>query len=200
MIYRTFVYTDADSIVGWLPDRAPASFSPGGPVLVVHDLMEHLPGLRSGSVPDELQALGVMLRVRADGGYFRHRAEPNPAVHLGHDLDIVLEDEEYWNEHTVCPPALRAFVPDWVQACTHKATENVYCAEKARAWIHRGYVKGCKTYSNLSAARLADISWMLETEVGEASEMAQEGDRMRLGVCPQTGKTCLKMQERRYDY
>lgn len=200
MIYRTFVYTAVDGTVGWLPDRAPATFSPGGSMLVVHDLMEHLPGLRSGSVPDELQALGVMLRVRAEGGYFRNRSDPDPAAHLKHDLDIVLEDEEYWNEHTVRPPTLRVLVPDWVKACTARATESAYHADKARAWIHRGYVRGCKTYSGLSADRLADISWMLETEVEEAGYAVQEGSRMRLGICPHTGKTYLKMQEGRYDY
>jgi len=71
MIRRYKKETSDQSGVGWLMIGAPSTYFPIGGMGVAHDLLEHRP-TDSGTIEEELQALGAMIYIRGVGGFF-HR-------------------------------------------------------------------------------------------------------------------------------
>lgn len=79
MITRLFVFAhDPDSgNDGWRPKNL-VDFAPGNPYLVAHDTLEHFPN-DTGTLADEIRALGAYAFVRIDSGYvFKSTIFSNP--------------------------------------------------------------------------------------------------------------------------
>jgi len=87
MLTRTFEYReDNDGNVGFIPVNAPAMFNAGDGRIVAHDMLEHFTNTTC-SWEDELLALGAMIYVRGEYGYFTsNRCNPEWEVHLASDL------------------------------------------------------------------------------------------------------------------
>lgn len=87
MLTRTFEYRqDNDGNVGFVPVNAPTFFNAGDGRLVAHDMLEHF-HTTTCSWEDELLALGAMIYVRGEYGYFTaNRHNPQWEVHLASDL------------------------------------------------------------------------------------------------------------------
>jgi hypothetical protein len=87
MLTRTFEYReDNDGNLGFIPVNAPAMFNAGDGRIVAHDMLEHFSNTTC-SWEDELLALGAMIYVRGEYGYFTsNRYEPEWEVHLASDL------------------------------------------------------------------------------------------------------------------
>lgn len=87
MLTRTFEYTEDNyGNLGFLPVNAPAMFNAGDGRIVAHDMLEHFQNTTC-TWEDELLALGAMIYVRGEYGYFTsNRHNPEWEVHLAADL------------------------------------------------------------------------------------------------------------------
>lgn len=94
MLHKTFEYKeDFYGAVGWIEVGAPACYNSGTGLLVAHDVLEHFkPTLFSkDSWEDELLALGAMVYVRGEQGYFHYMYNPDWRKHLEIDISSLLE-------------------------------------------------------------------------------------------------------------
>lgn len=78
-ITKIFEYRsdDRSGYTGWIPKGAPREFNSGGGMLVAHDVLEHTRDTTS-SWEDELMALGALIFIRGETGYFSGRVH-NPS-------------------------------------------------------------------------------------------------------------------------
>ena len=104
MRHLRFEYKEDEEFgtMGWaLPI---AGFNVGDGRIVAHDVMEHGAG-ESGTVVEELRALGAMVLIRGLGGYFDSLHRNDPAFHASADVTRMLRD--VYEERDYIPHCIR---------------------------------------------------------------------------------------------
>lgn len=121
--FRREIYEESGS-EGWLLIGAPETYIPIGGMGLAHDIMEHRIG-DTGSVEDELLALGAALYIRGEGGYwYKHRGTPCPGYQLSGDFyDLAHQYEGLYN---LSKPRRTTSLPDRVENWIEEACERGY--------------------------------------------------------------------------
>lgn len=201
MISRTFTCREHEEygILGWLADDAPNGWEPASSMTVAHDLIEHTL-TDDGSPEDEAKALGAIIYVRGEGGYFRGLPNPHVGNHLGHDISdfiiqgrtvqeiknclITLEDhleEEVNLAITEAQRLIRAYYQDG-----HEDFILDMCAE---AEHYRPYLKmGCLDAFNrydVDPTQLTHIFNQIQERLNKIKPSL--GDKLEISLCPRTG-------------
>lgn len=201
MISMKFLYTTDKhyDFPGWLPENAPRTFTPLDAMGAVHDLMEHRKTANSGSVEEELHALGVMLYIRGEGGYWHDRAITDVAEHLAFELARLPEVFRGELVDISCRPGT-GYAYDAVERAMTIATrqwedeqEDAVIPDSlpaAKGHLLAGYLWArSRRYRKLPPFIWADSFRHLEQCV--ARLRPDERDRMRLDLCLRTGQACL---------
>lgn len=87
---------------GWMPDWLKESNVVTDGRLFAHDMLEHFED-DEGGLFGELMAMGSILHIRAETGYFYSLYNPDASVHLSADLSMMLEKVFYGQQEL--PPA-----------------------------------------------------------------------------------------------
>ena len=171
MLSKTFVYAqDADSgLIGWRPlDQA--EFSPGDPMLVAHDTLEHFAN-DTGALTDELRALGAFAFIRIDTGFVNERGlhmtgEEILASLVESTIRRALMDSVYEEIREIAPPPP-----------TRRLNAEVY-GDWPDAWFQNGAAKGVellrKELQHNEDSDLAEVLCTSET-------VARVADWLRIG-------------------
>jgi hypothetical protein len=182
MLSKTFEYRqDFNGILGFIPVNAPTLFDAGDGRLVAHDILEHFSNTTC-SWEDELLALGAMIHVRANDGYFTSNTyNPDWTTHLANDLlqvfsfvsttrllhDVAVRDVNH--------------VGDDIDSAITKAYKNMLLERSydednydievitqqlplIKKWVIKGYNKAVKRYSKCDYP-IVNLFYKIENEL-----------------------------------
>lgn len=190
-------YNDDFGSYGWLIRGAPLTYYPISGTGVAHDIIEHQPG-DSGTVEEELMALGAALYVRGNGNYWA-RSEVPPGGQVGSDLSNDLAFKYGGVEEGIASPSrthkLEDFAEEWIkQALVDAQKEFEYHAQfysneleefhanvadylqKVPGWLRIGYRKAKKRYSKVSPWDLCSLFKKVEEDADKYINRAEDGD------------------------
>jgi hypothetical protein len=160
---------------GWLLVGAPSTYQPLQGMGVAHDILEHFPN-DSGSVEDELLALGAALYVRGEGGYWENwtRSMVSAGHHVASDVFNELGMRYEGIENGIKSPGktklLERHVEEWIMQVTQYVRKegrdykyfNIWglkdYQEKVPGWLRRGYRKAQKRYEKKTSP--SDLSYI----------------------------------------
>lgn len=192
---------------GWILQGAPDTFDPLSGMGVAHDLLEHKRN-DDGSKEDELMALGAMLFVRGEGGYFHlfpHHpmASTDPGYQMSGDLERLWQGDEHWEGACWDPVAdpgrthrLGEDVEAWIDSAVKYVREEIEydtCFERERAratayldaipgWLRKGYRYARRRYARCSAGELTHMFHTIQEEADRMLKVCDVGERMEVEI------------------
>lgn len=171
---------------GWLLEGAPSTYVPLSGMGIAHDVLEHLVG-DTGTIEEELMALGAALYIRGDGGYW-NKSYHSPGVHIGSDVGNDLAYKYGGLENGInCPGRtykLEAYVEEWIQNAIDEARKNIkdqldgwdLAMPKSKinaylknvpGWIRRGYRSALKRYKHCGSHKLTEVFNTIEQKANK---------------------------------
>ena len=192
MLHKTFKYKkDCNGAVGWIEVGAPACYNSGTGMLVAHDVLEHFkPTTYSkDSWEDELLALGAMVYVRGEQGYFHSMYHPDWKKHLESDISMVLEFVSTTRKLKPCRSrdvySTREDMYDVVfNAWKYLDTEYIVPTDQLNLITHylvKGYNLANRRYHDAGYV-ICDMFLQIEEEVNSLSKYAETGDLLKINV------------------
>lgn len=181
---------------GWLLSDAPSTYVPVTGAGVAHDILEHDPN-DSGSIEEELMALGSALFLRGEGGYWtRSLSRVSPGRHVGSDIgnDLAIKYEGVFNG--IASPGRTYKLSDkvevWIQEAVESAREEIlsHCAyessvslrmvkdylRKVPGWVRRGYRRAARKYHHTNPWALSNMFELIEKKSDSFLSTSEEGD------------------------
>lgn len=180
---------------------------PGSPMTSAHDIMEHFPG--EINTDNELLALGAMLFIRGEGGYWHylpHLRIQCPGHHLSGDLHNMWEERYKWGDLTDPGRTTRLESEQaefWIEEAIRRTRKSLTWNPNIEApsrewyrwvqgWLRKGYRKAAKRYQNLSSYELTDIFWQMEKEIERSQKMMDIGFILRVSFVRKTGEFSVR--------
>lgn len=180
---------------GWLLEGSPSTYEPLSGMAVAHDLLEHKRD-DDGSIEDEFMALGAMIHIRGEGGYWPMYHPMQHAQSPGENMpgDLVrlwtgaesfegacyagtrdpgrttrLDDE--WCEEQITI-GLREAKRELVDEYDCDAREIDTFLAHARGWMRKGYRHARRRYKRCCPAELAHVFHTIEREADRLLKLA----------------------------
>lgn len=206
-ITREFIFgTDDETglsglIPTWIKDASPARS-------IAHDVLEHRLGETGSAVTAELQAIGAIVALRIENGAF-HGGRPHAEV-LAFMIFEMLRDA--LNGKTIDSAGLTKPVSDlddWIEGLLQEAVpmafdlarreeEDASALDELRrdhlddiiGWVRRGYRYACKRYRGVDRYFIANTLFQRLDKASEdlvSQDLLEDGDRVRVNVCPRSG-------------
>lgn len=200
---------------GWLPVGMRNANAADGRV-IAHDTLEHFPNVPN-DMAGELMALGAMIRVRHEGGYFYQKTPMRPEVeyHLGADISNMLRAG-----YTLRTPPrtyrLKDGLEDVVQDSLREARKDIRYEEThggqdfwikpdaleeklnhCAGWLRLGYQKALKRYQGVHPEELTWLFIQIEDDVKEHFKQGDLGEKLIVSV---NLKQLTHSIRREYDY
>ncbi|WP_297505827.1 hypothetical protein [Ferrovum sp.] len=211
MFKREFEWRDDEEFGGWgwIPKGFP-NFNAGKGRLVTHDTLEHFAN-DSGTLEAEIRALGAMVLIRGEGGYFWNKGSiQGPGKSLGADLarfyselsnGMHSDDGEFsMPPRTRCldtegdyiiEQALKEGERLFIQECEYDGSEdNVGPRElkkweqKMRGWLRIGYRKAVKRYHNALPHELSYLFNCMEEKIDTRFKSGEQYEILTVKVDP----------------
>jgi hypothetical protein len=179
---------------GWLEDNAPDTFEPARARVLAHDILEHLPCFnRYTGWANELLALGAMIFIRGEPGYFCQNKiwEKRWEIHLGADLSMMLERLTY--DKDVKIPYLKANrldneLEEYLDIAINTAIEHAAEVTKLpidrniiKAYLRKGYRKARQVYKQGWLA--CELFRRIEQQAEQLSKHAGEWQQLHVELC-----------------
>jgi hypothetical protein len=193
---------------GWIPTRFP-NFNASSGLGVAHDTLEHFAN-DDESLAAEMRALGAMIYLRGEGGYFVNRNSRTPEANIGADIAHFLEElsngdhSDYGdfptpprtcslndNANEMLEVGLKegkkvfiiemAFQDDSERYSNHDVD---LWLDKMRGWMRIGYRKAVKRYHHNCPYETAYLFERIQKEVDARHKRADLGEILTVRVDP----------------
>lgn len=169
-----------------------------------HDIMEHFRGLELNS-NTELMAIGAMLHVRGEGGFFRSNMFNNCPGYIIYGDIVSLKSESYkWGEIT--SPGRTTRINDeeieyWIEKGINKAAQELRdnwethvsseWRSNVRGWLRKGYRKAYKRYPQ-NPFTLTHIFKRMTEKIDHAFKHAENHAIVRVSFVIKTGECTVR--------
>lgn len=194
---------------GWIPKGFP-KFNAGRGMLVAHDTLEHFTN-DSGTLEAEIRALGAMVLIRGEGGYFWNKGSiQGPEKSLGADLAHFyseLSNGMHSDEGEFSmPPRTRCLDTegDYIIEQALKEGRELFELErkyngsesevdekklkewerKMRGWLRIGYRKAVKRYHNALPHELSYLFDCVEEKIDTRFKSGEQYETLTVKVDP----------------
>jgi len=178
----------------WLEGSDPATG-----MQAAHDILEHFnEPITSES---ELMALGAMLHVRADGGYFNYRYNNDISSILSGDLEFAVEQQwkygdisdpgvtrpvddhiESWITKSIASAIQTMSDDDWEDSYGNLIQDNPMLALHLRGWLRMGYRRARRRFGKQDSLELATAFKILEEQLDDALKKCDIGYRVEVNL------------------
>lgn len=181
---------------GWLLIGGPSTYYPLSGMGIAHDIMEHRWGDK-GTIEEELMALGAMLYIRGEGGYWAKTYNPNPGYALSGDYsDLFIQfngmdgienpgrtvrasnEVEYWIDTSFKHG--RTHVLESFDDPTLMQTPLDDFFSRARGWLRKGYRAAQKRYRGIPYWRLVDCFEQIQERADELLRNAESFEQLHV--------------------
>jgi hypothetical protein len=205
---RTFKIIENDELemLGFLEVGAPSEFEPLAPMGTAHDCLEHFKG-DDGSIDHEFMALGCMLYIRGEGGYWNEPYEKNCSMELSATLWRYYEQGYKMRD----PASNRIEISESIQLVCEYARKGIpdehhavdrsrlrLFLEAAAYWLQVGYNRAIRKYPNRYQA--CDVFREIEYQLGKVLQVAQEYDMVEVQYIMTTRYVNVKLFNHEYEY
>ena len=198
--------------LGLIETTAPPEFFPLQGMGIAHDCLEHFPG-DDGSIDHEFMALGAMIWIRGDQGYFLH--QPTEA-NLSVEMSAMLWRYFYYDSYTMRPPKpgnRLEICSVVIGACKLATNEILYDFDideisdklkefmaSARYWLQVGYNRAKKRYPRPDKA--VSVFRIIEEQVNNILdfETVYEGQEVEIQYCVSKCTANVKVIPDPYEY
>lgn len=207
-IVKTFEYREDPEFgsLGWVPKGAPRAFNSGDGVLVAHDILEHRPNT-SASWEDELMALGAMIFVRGEQGYFSRQYvsgwDRNMSVDLARCFEFLnWQDKKLKPLRTVTIDGIDDDIDSAIQMARKEADckSTAYDRKAMKSWLRFGYRHAKRRYNN-NGGRACNLFTQIAEESNRFAEYAQEGlDELKVSVSVKNWTAKIELKSINYEY
>lgn len=205
MIHRIFEWREDEEHgdEGWILQNQP-TFNIAGSIAIAHDVLEHFAPTSQNSLTEELQAIGALLRVRGEGGWFAARGYGhNYAKSIASDLARFLEqvrDGELTAEPVRATRPLRYGLDDELQEAIteslrianyelyHDDQPHVRDSTTAQfvGWMRIGYRRAVRRYASSDGSELCWLFERMTDDMGKRFKSGEFGDKLHILVNAQT--------------
>ncbi len=194
---------------GWIPKGFP-EFNAGKGMLVAHDVLEHFTD-DSGTLEAEIRALGAMVFIRGEGGYFWNKGSIHgPGKNLGADLAKFYDElsdgmHSCYDEFSMPPRTCRLDTEgDYIIEEALEEAKKLFRLEqeynrndnpidlkepkewerKMRGWLRIGYRKAVKRYCKAEPYACSELFRHIEMAVDNIYADFSQGDILTIKVNP----------------
>lgn len=191
MIVRKFkvVYCEELGSRGFLLENAPSSYQAVWGMGMAHDVLEHARN-DDGSVEAEMTALGAMMYLRGQGGYWRHE---NYGFQLSGAFEFLAN--KGLADLAACPYKHRPCEPltDWIRNAKKLFTSQYDDGEydeamhHAPAWLLHGWRRTASRYAKMHPCHLVRLFHNIEQQANNMIMLLPEGATVKLSYHVKSG-------------
>jgi hypothetical protein len=198
MIRKTFEWRlDPDSgEFGWIEKNQP-TFNAADGRMVAHDTLEHF-APNYLPVTEEAMALGALIHVREQGGWFSNLSNPDPVFHLSADVSRLLQDIAYGegvDPVSITRPIRDESVEGLIQEVIQEAHKELLgegdmvtpaMTSSLTSWMRIGYRRAVRRYHDNSPWHLTCLFQRIADEIDEDHKHGDFNEELKVAINART--------------